>query len=132
MSTGLPPPDSACEPEATGSALIPVPAAPPTEKKLSGLSEILYRTLSPPPQYSYVSSHLPSEVGTTVVMPGRPPPICVCPDDEVNVVPATSSTGVLHEEDVRPFHVRCARICAPESARVSLSAASIGTPVVVL
>src|SRR5690348_11722610 len=121
MSTGLPPRDRACEPAATGSAVIPVPAAPPTEKKFSGLSEILYRTLSPPPQYSYVSIHLPSDVGTTVVMPGRPPPICVCPDEEVKVVPVTSTTGALHEEDAWPFHVRCARICAPESARVSLS-----------
>jgi hypothetical protein len=41
MTTGLPPVVSVEEPEVTGSALMLVHAAPPTEKKFSGFDEIL-------------------------------------------------------------------------------------------
>src|SRR3546814_10177891 len=52
----------------------------------------------PPPQYSYVRSHLPSVVGAMVVMPGRPPPISVLPLPMLTVAPGTSTTGLLQEE----------------------------------
>src|SRR5947208_3783739 len=95
MVTGLPPVVSGCEPVSTGNDVIAVPAGSPSVKNFSGSAATLYRTLSPPPQYSYVMSHLWSAVGTTLVMPGRPPPISVRPPAMLWVSPATSTTGAL-------------------------------------
>ncbi len=84
---------------------------------------------APPPQYSYVSSHVPSVVRTTFVMPGRPPPISVLPPSMFWVSPATSTTSPLHFA-LRPFQVRWARICPCESVAVSLAVSRVATPVV--
>src|SRR4051812_6902136 len=95
MVTGLPPVAGGREPAWTGTVVIAVPAGSRSAKNRNGSLATLYRTLSPPPQYSYVSSHRLSAVGTTFVIPGRPPPISVLPST-VCVRPATSTTGALH------------------------------------
>src|SRR5580693_1401899 len=105
--TGLPPCDSDCEPAVTGSVLIPSPVVPSACQKSSGLEASLYRTLSPPPQYSKVIIHLPSVVWTTLAMPGRPPPISSSPLPMLTVSPVASATGELQLALV-PFHVLCA------------------------
>lgn len=118
--------DSVLPPDGTGSEVI---AASVPEKNFVGSSAIRYRTFVPPPQYSYVMIHLPSVVGVTVVMPGRPPPISVLPLPMFTVEPGTSTTGLLQAEALVPAQVRCIRTWPPESVAVALSGSRVGAPV---